>query len=187
MSKFSIIRRQQLLREAEGYVDLILALSDRWPPRKANRVRVAQRALDILEELEACRWRKGEVAFLKGLALKSMDRFADAVPPLQMAALLDSDNYRILLALAWCQKRCGRLDQAIRALEQGLAIDGEQPILHYNLACYWSLADRPTRALKYLAQALDMEPDYRPLIADERDFDPIRDNPEFQTLISVNV
>ncbi len=187
MSKFSIQRRQQLLREAEGYLDLILALSDRWPPLKANRVRVAQRALDILESLEDYRWRKAEVAFLKGLALKSMDRFAEAVLPLQQAARLEPDNYRILLALAWCQKRSGRLDLAIRSLERGLAIDGEQPILHYNLACYWSLAARPARALRYLAQALDMQPDFRQWIADERDFDPIRDNADFQALTSVKV
>ncbi|MCO6457289.1 MAG: hypothetical protein J5I93_18480 [Pirellulaceae bacterium] len=187
MTRSTSIRRQQQLREAEGYLDLVLALSDRWPPRPAVRDRVAQRALDILEQLEPQRWRRADVAFLKGLALKCLERHSEAAEVLLRAAGLDPENCQILLALAWCQKRCGRLDLAIRALERALEIDASLSILHYNLACYWSLAERPARAVEYLSHALELEPKYRQLIADERDFDPIRNHPDFQALLSVIV
>ena len=58
----------------------------------------------------------------------------------------------------------------------------QEAIVHYNLACYWSLAGDVDRALQYLAQSFDIDPRYRELVADEADFDPIRDLPDFQAL-----
>ena len=58
-----------------------------------------------------------------------------------------------------------------------------EPLLHYNLACYWSLAGNAAKALDELAVALDLDPDLRNLIADESDFDQLRGNPEFERLV----
>jgi hypothetical protein len=55
-------------------------------------------------------------------------------------------------------------------------------LLHYNLACYWSLAGNPAKALDELAIALDLDPDLRALTAEESDFDQLRGNPEFERL-----
>ena len=52
--------------------------------------------------------------------------------------------------------------------------------MHYNLACYWSLAHSPVKALDALETALTLEPDLRDQIADEPDFDPIRHDPDFE-------
>jgi hypothetical protein len=42
-------------------------------------------------------------------------------------------------------------------------------------------------AVAYLAQAFELEPEYRELVQRERDFDPIRNHPHFQALTSVIV
>ncbi|MBM4095124.1 MAG: hypothetical protein FJ276_37815 [Planctomycetes bacterium] len=68
-----------------------------------------------------------------------------------------------------------------------MAVDDQQAILHYNLACYWSLAGDAEVAIRYLAQSFDIEPSYRDLAADETDFDPIRNLPEFQALTGAAV
>jgi hypothetical protein len=39
----------------------------------------------------------------------------------------------------------------------------------------------------YLAQAFDLEPEYRDLVPQEPDFDPIRNHPHFQALTAVIV
>ncbi len=39
-------------------------------------------------------------------------------------------------------------------------------LLHYNLACYWSLAGNSSKALDELSTALELDPDLRSLIAD---------------------
>jgi hypothetical protein len=41
--------------------------------------------------------------------------------------------------------------------------------------------------LVYLTRALELDPSYRDLVADEHDFDPIRGHPGFQELTGVIV
>ncbi len=190
MSHRNSIRRRQALLEAEGYLDLILVFAEQWPPKKGPRDVLANRALAILANYESEEEEEefyGEVMYLKGQALRAMERYEEAVAPLRQAAILDSENIHIWLALGWCFKRCRRIDLAIEALEDGLAAETNDAILHYNLACYWALVDNVQTALDYLSQALDLDPNFRDLVDDEPDFDPIRNHPEFQALISVIV
>jgi hypothetical protein len=42
-------------------------------------------------------------------------------------------------------------------------------------------------ALGHLSQALSIDPEYRRLVDEERDFDPIRSDPDFQALTSIIV
>ena len=93
----------------------------------------------------------------------------------------------MLLALGWCYKRTGQLAKAIEALERAVKIDSSEAILHYNLACYWSLARNRTLALRYLSQALEIDANFRDMISDEPDFNPLRHDPEFIALTSVIV
>ena len=187
MTNFDRIRRLQLLREAEGYLDLLTALSDRWPLTPAIRDRVAQRALTTLAGLEPVGCRRAAALYLQGQALRVMERYCEAIVPLDEAAQLEPENVHIWLALGWCHKRCGRLDLAIESLESALSADQTQAIIFYNLACYWSLAGNVKLAVRYLEGALEIDPDYRDLIHCEEDFDPIRNHPNFQAVVSVIV
>ena len=183
VADFQRIRRQQALREAEGYLDLTMGFSDQWPLAPELRIRLAQRALDALKRVPGSDDQQAHVLYLTGQAYRAMHRYREALPPLKTAARLDPDNILIWLAMAWCYKRVGRLDSAIRALERALAADSREAILHYNLACYWSLTGNAQQAVRYLAQSFDIDPAYRELVASESDFDPIRHLPDFQALI----
>ena len=187
MSKYDGIRRQRILREAEGYLELITAVSSQWPLAPTVRDRLAQRALDALAGLSCRSRRRAHARYLAGQALRVMERHVEAITPLEEAAELDPENIRVWLELGWCHKRSGRLDLAIQALEEALAVDSGEAIVHYNLACYWSLAGNAKLALGYLARAFELDSDYRDLVADEPDFDPIRNRPEFLALTSVTV
>ena len=81
----------------------------------------------------------------------------------------------------------GRLDQAIQALDKAVAADPAEPLLHYNIACYYSLAGSKPQALEHLSRALALDSQYRYLIDDESDFDPLRNDPDFQALTSAIV
>jgi tetratricopeptide (TPR) repeat protein len=171
MSLEQRIRRQQMMRRVEGYLELGM-------PRHA---------LEVLESCIDPQALDGHAVYLRGEALRSLERYAEAVSWLQKAAERMPDEIHVLLALGWCHKRTGRLDLAIEALTQALKIDAGEAIIHYNLACYWSLAGNKRHVLKHLSRALEMDAKYRDLVHDEPDFTPMRDDPDFQSLTSVVV
>jgi tetratricopeptide (TPR) repeat protein len=181
------IRRQQILREAEGYLDLATMFSEAWMLNSERRQALAARSLAALERLNGTAAEEAEALFLRGQALRTMDRFGEALPPLQLAVQLDPKNVDIYLALAWCYKRTDQLKKSIESLEDALGIDPKAAILHYNLACYCSLANSRRKAIQYLSQALTLDENYRHLIDSEPDFDPIRDDPRFRALAAVIV
>lgn len=185
MSVTKRVRRQQIIREAEGYLDLALLFGETWTPSRDARVRLAERALKVLDRLGDVE--HGHALYLRGQALRAQDRFEEAIAPLTQAADVEPSDIHIWLALGWCYKRTGRLDLAIESLEEALAADPTQAIIHYNLACYWSLAGNTQQALDYLSQALRMDSQYRDLIGTESDFDPIRNDPGFQAITTVIV
>jgi Flp pilus assembly protein TadD len=187
MSDLSRIRRQQILREAEGYLDLITVFGEKMPCHPQARDQMARRVLKTLDRIENPGGLKAHVLFLRGQALRAMDNFIDAVPLLREAAEIEPQNVHVRLSLGWCFKRCRRLDLAIQSLEEALEADASQAIVHYNLACYWSLAGNAKLAVAYLSQAFDLDADYRDLVNHEPDFDPIRNNPHFQALTTVIV
>jgi tetratricopeptide (TPR) repeat protein len=91
------------------------------------------------------------------------------------------------LALGWCYKRLGRLADAVESLEHAVVIDPNLGIAHYNLACYLALIGRTKLALRHLGAAVELDGDFRDRAAHESDFDSIRNDPEFQAVISVVV
>jgi Flp pilus assembly protein TadD len=160
------VRRLRLQREAEGYLELGMS----------------QHALRSLERIGDPSSFDSSTLYLWGEALRSEDRYEEAIIPLQRAAESAPENINIRLALGWCFKRVGRIHLAIEALEQALAAEPNEPLLRYNLACYCSLAGNKSRAIRFLSQTLTVAPGYRSLIDNETDFDPLRHDPEFQAL-----
>ena len=158
------IKRQ--LDEAEGYLMLNLPAL----------------ALEILEKRTDWATMQFEASYLTGEALRSLERYREALKPLEVAARLRPADAGVAIALGWCYKRTHRLAQAIDALERAARLNQEDPLLHYNLACYWSLAGNVVKALDELAFSLDLDPSLRSLIADESDFDKLRGNPAFERL-----
>lgn len=166
MNARDYIRRGKIENEAEGYLELGMA----------------QQALATLSRLGDPSALDSNGQYILGESLRSLKRYEEAIEPLRRAAEATSGNINVLLALGWCYKRTGRLDMAINMLEQALALEPGEPLLRYNLACYFSLAGNKNRALRYLSQTLSIAPDYRRLIDDEPDFNPIRHDPDFQSL-----
>src|SRR4051794_3609376 len=166
MSRIIRDRIKRQLDEAEGYLMLNL-------PR---------RALEILERRSDWATMQFEASFLQGEALRSLERYREALKPLEVAARLRPADVGVAIALGWCYKRTHRLAQAIDALERAGRANPDEPLLHYNLACYWSLAANTPKALDELTVALDLDPALRSLIAEESDFDRLRGNPDFERL-----
>ena len=164
-------RRQQLIRQAEGYLELGMH----------------QHALVVLDKLGETSDLEIHASYLRGESLRSLERYDEALDEFLRAAEAVPDDIHIWLAVGWCYKRSGRIDLAIEALDKALAIEPGEALIHYNLACYCSLAGDRAQALHFLRQAFDIDSHYRDLVDNEEDFDPIRQDPEFLALTIVIV
>lgn len=161
----------RLIRQAEGYLELGLP---------GHAAEVLAKKFELVNS-------SARASYLLGESLREMECYSEAVAPLERSLALVPDDLHTHLALAWCYKRTRRLAEAIETLEEALQCEPFEAILHYNLACYWSLARQRKRALRSLSKALDLDLNYLDLIPTESDFDPLRDDPEFQLITSVIV
>ena len=59
----------------------------------------------------------------------------------------------------------------------------DEPIVLYNLACYFALAGDKPQALSWLGRAIRMESSLRELVPDETDFDELRRDADFQMIV----
>ncbi len=165
------LQLRRAIEEAEGYLELGMR----------------EHALTALERRSTLVHTNGRACYLWGETLRELARYDEALLPLERSADLVPDDIHVWLALGWCYKRTGKLSKAIEALEQAVAVDPGEAILHYNLACYWSLARNRVLALRYLSHALEMDCNFRDMVLHEPDFLPLRHDPEFLQLTSLGV
>ena len=181
------VKREQLISQAEGYLDLIVACGEICMLDEHLQFELAEKSLDCLSQLDESSGRRAHVLYLKGQAHRLCHRYDLAVEMFEAALDFDSNNVHIYLSLGWCYKRVGNLTAAITALEDALDVEPNSGIVNYNLACYWALANHPNTAVKFLSRAFDLDHRYRDLIADESDFDKIRNHPAFLAVTTVIV
>ena len=187
MNTLERVQRKKLIRSAEGYVELIIALDDSLPMDQEQREILSACAIDALNQIKKPQGHKPYILFLKGQASRAAGNFQGAVNYLQQSAQLDPDNIHTFLALGWCYKRIDRTDLAIEAMETAVQIDNESAIAHYNLACYWALARQVKMAVLHLSNAFDLNPEFRNYVDMESDFDAIREDPEFLSTLDIIV
>lgn len=179
MTESHIIRDAFVLKEAAGAIELVEGLLRPDQPSPVAVERLLERVVGRLETL-------GEPAkdavfahLLRGEALRALGRLAESIDWFRTVTRRDRSVVAAWVGLGWCQKRTGRLDLAIESLRDGLTANPEEPLLHYNLACYLSLSGDAAAAVEHLGRAIAREGRYRTMTAGERDFDPIRGDPRF--------
>ncbi len=162
-------RREKLISAAQGYLEFDLA----------------ERALEALDAIVDPEEAKFMVLSLRGQALRMLDRYEEALVPLEAASAINPKNIDTLLARAWCYKRTDRLSRAIEVMDEACRISPKTGVLLYNLACYWALAGQKSQALSWLGRAIRLDRSLLKLVDEEHDFDLLRHDAEFQRLLTL--
>jgi tetratricopeptide (TPR) repeat protein len=176
-----------ILRRASGYLELGELLLEGESAAPPTACRLFRRALTELSQLDEADRRDAAAALLEGESLRALGEWGAALPPLTRAAHATPAHLEAWLGIGWCLKRLDRLQDAIAALAEGLEAFPNQPVLHYNLACYHSLAGNVPVAIDHLTRAIAIDDRFRDLTGHERDFDAIRSDPRFVAATSVAV
>jgi Flp pilus assembly protein TadD len=163
-------RRERLLEAARGYLTLEM------PDHALRELRRLDSSDDVL--FDVCQ--------LKGESLRQKNEHDEALSVFSRALEERPDDLTTLMGMAWCYKRTDQLPNAISTMEQAYQSNPKEPIVLYNLSCYFCLAGDKAQALSWLGRALRLEPTLRELISDECDFDPLRNDPDFQFVIQVD-
>ncbi len=102
MDKQQFMRLGNRINEASGYLELGLP----------------QRALDSLDRIDHAGPLEGPAQYLRGAALSALERYNEAVVPLQVAAqLVPAEAAKhIWLTVSECYRHAGRSDLAIQSL-----------------------------------------------------------------------
>lgn len=181
------IRREKIIRQAEGYLDLIMCLEDQWRLDEPIIQVITGKALKVLDELDETSGRRSHVAFLRGQTFRVRRDYQNAVVAFEESLENDYENIHTHLGMAWCYKRMNMIDSAIGSLNHANEIEPENAIVLYNLACYWALAGNVLNCCEHLHYALELEGGLRELIDAESDFDLVRRSAEFQSITSAIV
>lgn len=74
-----------------------------------------------------------------------------------------------------------RYADALAAVREGLDHSPDHPGLHFNYACFASLAgDRSDETFDHLRRAVELSPQFRDQARNDTDFDAVRDDPRFE-------
>jgi len=187
MSAMTRQRRQAILRESAGYIELAEMLLDQDKPVPPSGRRLLERGLALLDTLPEPTRSKAGAKLLEGEALRVLGRWDEALACQRAVTQEEPKRLEGWLGMGWCLKRLGRLDDAIVSLEQGLEACPREPILLYNLACYHSLGGHVQLAVELLTTAISIDDRFRDLTYAEPDFDPIRQDPRFVAVTHVTV
>jgi tetratricopeptide (TPR) repeat protein len=156
--------QQRRLEAARGY--LILGMPDQ-----------ALRELQAITNPERCAF---DYHLLTAESRRERLEYGHAVRAFLKALDERPDNLQALLGLAWSYKRLNHLDLAIETLQLAKTAHPDEPLVIYNLSCYYTLAGNKPKAIECLGLALRMEPAFGRLISEETDFDSLREDPDFQ-------
>ncbi len=180
-------QRRRLMREAEGFLELAVLFDDQLPLEQELKDVLADRCIRSLQQIGPEFQGQAGILYLSGQAHRLAQRFDRAIDLLELSWQADETNLHTCLALGWCYKRTHRLGKAVEALKRALDVESDSGIVHYNLACYLALMRRTRQAIKHLSLALDINEEFRGFVGGEKDFDSIRQDPEFQAITSVIV
>jgi tetratricopeptide (TPR) repeat protein len=161
------LRLQKHLEHASGYLDLKM-----WD----DALREADAALALQPD-------ETTAVAIKSFVLWEQNRLAEAEPCMAKLAEKNPREAGLWINLAYVRRRTQSLEAAVETLQRAFEANPKDALAHFNMACYRAMQNRPAEALALLANALALDPKLRALAKTEKDFDSLRDLPEFQRLL----
>jgi tetratricopeptide (TPR) repeat protein len=119
-------------------------------------------ALAVLKDVPADAGKKGELAFLQGVALGRMGKFPDAAKQLSAAMAVDPENADYLITYAWLEQLGADYQEALATLDKARKLKPQSPIIPYASAVSYFLLNQYSQTVKSCEEAIHLAPRYAP-------------------------
>lgn len=118
----------------------------------------------------------------KGATYAFLGRYDEGITLIQKALKLKPDFVYGHFNLGLANELASRWDEAIAAYHSALALDAKDVWSYYGIASIYGRQGNVENVVTYLSQAIALDPDVKAVAKDEKDFDPVKNDPRFQAL-----
>ena len=119
----------------------------------------------------------------RGNSLGYLGREEEAIACFDKALEIEPDYYNAWNNRGVSLAYLGRYKEAIASYDKALEIKPDYADAYYNKACCYALHNQIDLALEFLPKAVELDAKFLEMAKTDNDFDSIRDDPRFQTLI----
>ena len=120
----------------------------------------------------------------RGIALDNLRRFEQAIASYDRALEIKPDYHKAWYNRGVALKNLGRLEEAIASYDQALEINSNYADAYYNKACCYGLQNNVELAIENLQRAINLDVEYQDMAKTDKDFEQIRGDERFQSLLS---
>lgn len=111
-----------------------------------------------------------------------LGKYEEAIASYDRVLYYKPDHYRAWFIRAVALSNLGKYEEAIASYDKGLHYKPDDYDAWYNKACIYGLQGDVPLAVKNFKQAIKLNPKYKDRANSDKDFDLIREHPEFQQL-----
>ncbi|MFM6325426.1 MAG: tetratricopeptide repeat protein [Microcystis panniformis] len=120
----------------------------------------------------------------RGVALRDLGRLEEAIASYDRALEFKPDKHEAWNNRGSALGNLGRFAEAIASYDQAIKINSNSANAYYNKACCYGLQNNVELAIENLQRAINLDVEYQDMVKTDKDFEQIRRDERFQSLLS---
>ena len=120
----------------------------------------------------------------RGVALDDLGRFEQAIASYDRALEIKPDYHEAWDGRGVALGNLGRFEEEIASYDHAIKINSNYANAYYNKACCYGLQNNVELAIENLQRAINLDVEYQDMAKTDKDFEQIRGDERFQSLLS---
>ncbi|WP_434509983.1 tetratricopeptide repeat protein [Desulfitobacterium sp. AusDCA] len=119
----------------------------------------------------------------KGATYSFLGRYDEGITLIRHALELKPDFVYGHFNLGLANELAGRWNDAIDAYHSAISLDSKDVWSYYGIASIYGRQGNTDKVIEYLQQAINLQPDVKEVAKEEKDFNPVKNDPRFIALV----